>query len=161
MPSQVTLHVLYQLISRGGGLLRQIFNVGCYLRNVLILNLNLIYEKLDWNRKWLVDFNAGKTQLVLFDWSNNTGAIDVKMNGSVKMNHLLRCWDWLSLLNLIGALTLSLLIKLPPTKLEPWYVLRNFFLLGLLCISINLPYTHAWNTVTTSGLLPIVATSNC
>ena len=32
-----------------------------------MLNLNLIYEKLDWDRKWLVDFNAGKTQLVLFD----------------------------------------------------------------------------------------------
>ena len=26
---------------------------------------------------------AGKTQLVSFDWSNNTGAIDVKVNGSV------------------------------------------------------------------------------
>ena len=35
-----------------------------------------------WSRKWLVDFNAGKTQLVLFDWSNDTGAIDVKMDGS-------------------------------------------------------------------------------
>ena len=34
-------------------------------------------------RKWLVDFNAGKTQLVSFDWSNNTGAIDVKMDRSV------------------------------------------------------------------------------
>ena len=34
----------------------------------------------DWGRKWLVDFNAGKTQLVLFDWSKNTGAIDVKMD---------------------------------------------------------------------------------
>ena len=33
--------------------------------------------------KWLTDFNAGKTQLVSFDQSNNTGAIDVKMNGSV------------------------------------------------------------------------------
>ena len=31
---------------------------------------------------WLVDFNAGKTQLVSFDRSNNTGAIDVKMDGS-------------------------------------------------------------------------------
>ena len=30
-----------------------------------------------------VDFNAGKTQLISFDWSNNTGAIDVKMNSSV------------------------------------------------------------------------------
>ena len=40
-------------------------------------------ETVDWGRKWLVDFNAGKTQLVSFDRSNNTGAIDVKMDGSV------------------------------------------------------------------------------
>ena len=32
----------------------------------------------DWGRKWLDD-----SQLVSFDRSNNTGAIDVKMNGSV------------------------------------------------------------------------------
>ena len=38
---------------------------------------------MDWGRKLLVDFNAGKTQLVLFDRSNNTGATDVKMNESV------------------------------------------------------------------------------
>ena len=37
----------------------------------------------DWPRKWLVDFNAGKTQLISFDRSNNTGTIDVKMDGSV------------------------------------------------------------------------------
>ena len=42
-----------------------------------------IRDTVDWGRKWLVDFNAGKTQLVLFDQSNNTGAIDVKMDGSV------------------------------------------------------------------------------
>ena len=40
-------------------------------------------DTVDWGRKWLVDFNAGKTQLVLFDQSKNTGAIDVKMDGSV------------------------------------------------------------------------------
>ena len=40
-------------------------------------------ETVDWGRKWLVDFNAEKTQLVSFDLSNNTGAIDVKMDGSV------------------------------------------------------------------------------
>ena len=34
-------------------------------------------------RKWLVDFDAGKTQLISFDQSNNTGAIDVNMDGSV------------------------------------------------------------------------------
>ena len=38
---------------------------------------------MDWGKKWLVDFNAGKTQLVLFDQSNNNGSIDVKMDGSV------------------------------------------------------------------------------
>ena len=37
----------------------------------------------------------------------------------------------------------------------------KFFLLRLLCISMNLPYAHAWNTVVTSGLVPLVATWNC
>ena len=40
-------------------------------------------DTLDWGKKWLVDFNAGKTQLVLFDWSNNNGSIDMKMDGFV------------------------------------------------------------------------------
>ena len=38
---------------------------------------------MDWGRKWFVDFKAGKTQLVSFDCSNITSAIDVKMDGSV------------------------------------------------------------------------------
>ena len=42
-----------------------------------------LQDTVDWGRKWLVDFKAGKTQLVSFDQSNNTGAIDVKMDGSV------------------------------------------------------------------------------
>ena len=42
-----------------------------------------LQDIVDWSRKWLVDFNAGKTQLVLFDRSNNNGSIDVKMDGSV------------------------------------------------------------------------------
>ena len=42
-----------------------------------------LQDTLDWGRKWLVEFNAGKTQLVLFDQSNNKGAIDVKMGRSV------------------------------------------------------------------------------
>ena len=40
-------------------------------------------DTVDWGKKWLVDFNAGKTQLVLFDQSNNTVTIDMKINGSV------------------------------------------------------------------------------
>ena len=42
-----------------------------------------IQDTVDWGNKWLVDFNAGKTQLVSFDWSNNNGSIDMKMGGSV------------------------------------------------------------------------------
>ena len=38
---------------------------------------------MDWSRKWSVDFNPGKTQLVLFDQPKITGAIDVKIDGSV------------------------------------------------------------------------------
>ena len=66
----------------------------------------------------LFDFNVAKTQLFSLDRSSDTGAIDVKIDGSVlSKNHLLRCWVWLSLLNWIGALTLSLLLKLPPKKI--------------------------------------------
>ena len=39
-------------------------------------------DTVDWGKKWHVDLNAGKTQLVSFDRSKNTGAIDVKMDGS-------------------------------------------------------------------------------
>ena len=38
---------------------------------------------MDWGRRWLVDVNTGKTQLVSFNWSNNTGAIYVKIDRSV------------------------------------------------------------------------------
>ena len=37
---------------------------------------------MDWVKKWLVDFNAGKIEQASFDCSNNTSAIDVKMDGS-------------------------------------------------------------------------------
>ena len=42
-------------------------------------------DTVDWGRKWLFDFNAGKTQLVSFDQSNNTGAIDVKLDSYILM----------------------------------------------------------------------------
>ena len=40
-------------------------------------------DTVDWVKTWVVDFNAGKTQLVLFDQSNNNGSIDVNIDGSV------------------------------------------------------------------------------
>ena len=40
-------------------------------------------DTVNWGKKWLVDFNGGKTQLVSLDQSNNNGSIDVKMGGSI------------------------------------------------------------------------------
>ena len=40
-------------------------------------------DTVDWGRKWLVHFSAGKSVLILLDGSNNTGAIDMKMDRSV------------------------------------------------------------------------------
>ena len=40
-----------------------------------------LQDTVGWGRKWLVDFNAEKTQLVSFDQSKNTGGIDVEMDG--------------------------------------------------------------------------------
>ena len=64
--------------------------------------------------------NADKAQLVSFDQSNNSAAIDMKMDGagleeksSFKMLGLTFSSEW------IGALTLSLLLKLVPRKLVP------------------------------------------
>ena len=41
-----------------------------------------LQDTLDWGKKWLVDFNPEKTQLVSFGRSNNTGSTEVKMDGS-------------------------------------------------------------------------------
>ena len=72
-------------------------------------------DTVDRSREWLFNFSAGKNQLVSFDWSSNTVAIYVKMRGSVleekssfKMLGLSLSLKW------FGALTLSLLLKLPP-----------------------------------------------
>ena len=74
----------------------------------------------------------------------------------LRKNHLLRWCVWPSLLNCTGALTLSLLLKLSPRKLEPKFILWSFVLLRLLCTSIIQPYTHLWNTIVTSGLMPLL-----
>ena len=42
-----------------------------------------LQDTAEWGKKWLVDFNPGKTQLVSLDQSNSTGSIDMKMDGSV------------------------------------------------------------------------------
>ena len=42
-----------------------------------------LQDTFHWGKKWLVDFNAGKTQLVTFDQSYNNDSINMKMDGSV------------------------------------------------------------------------------
>ena len=70
---------------------------------------------MNWGRKYLVDFNTVKTQLVSLDQSNNS-PIDVRMVGYILKE---KSWGSLTLLNRIRALTLAVLLKLPSRKLEP------------------------------------------
>ena len=54
----------------------------------------------DWDKKWIIDFNAGKTQLVSFNLSKRLMLLMWKWIGLfLRKIHLLRCWGWLSLLN--------------------------------------------------------------
>ena len=85
-----------------------------------LLNLNLIYEALrTWVRSALLI-----SVLANLSWLRLTGLITMVlllwkwMDLFLRKNYPLRCWRWPSLLNWIGALTLPLLLKLPPRKLE-------------------------------------------
>ena len=112
-----------------------------------------------WGKKWLVDFNAGKTQLALFYRSD---AIVVKMDGSAleekstfKMMGLTFSSksDW-------GPYIISV-AETASKKIEALNLSISFFLLRLLCISINPRYGYAWKIVVTSGMVSLVATWNC
>ena len=50
-----------------------------------------LQDTVGWGRKWLVDFTAGKTKLVSFDWSYNTGPIYLKLVGLFLRKIFLRC----------------------------------------------------------------------
>ena len=120
-----------------------------------------LQDTVDWGRKKLVDFNAGKTQLVSFDRSKNTGAIDVKMDGSVleekttlKMLGLTFSskLDWDAYVvsiaktasKKIGALIRSMKFFSPEVAL---YLYKSTI--------------QPWNTTVMSGLMLLVATWNC
>ena len=99
---------------------------------------------MDWSQKWLFNFNAGKTSLILFDQSNNTNAIDVKMIESVlKEIHLLRCWglnfsskfDWGSYIISIG--------KTASKKIGALILSLKFLSPEVVLYLYKLPYSHA------------------
>ena len=106
-------------------------------------------DTVNWGRKWLVDFNAGKTQLILVDmcyWCENGWVY-----------HPLRYQGCLFLLNWVEALTLSLLVNLPPRKKEHWFALWNTFLLRLHFNAINLQcgipcFCHVWPSAPSRNL---------
>ena len=118
-------------------------------------------DTVEWGRQWL-DFNFGKTQLVSFDRSNNTAAIDVKIDASVlekksffKMLGLTFSskFDWgFYIISIAKTTSKKIGDLIHPMK--------------LLSLEVNLylyksTITHAWNTVVTSGLVSLVATWNC
>ena len=79
-------------------------------------------------KKWLVIFIAQKTQLLLFDWSNNSGAINVKMDGSVLGAKIIFLYTEIVILLKIIFRLLNYLYKLTLRKLKLWMFLWSFFL---------------------------------
>ena len=115
-----------------------------------LFNLNLIYEIM-----W-----TGVGRGLLISMLEKLNCLFFKQVSLTTLVLLMwvRCWGCLFLLNWTVTIALStLIIKLPPRKFEPWFVLLSFFLLRLLFISINLPYSLAWNTVAMSGLMLLTA----
>ena len=103
---------------------------------------------MDWGRNWLVDFNAGKIQLVLFDRSNNTGAIDVKMDRSVlKENSSFKMLGLTFSSKLDWGSYIIYIAKTVSKKIGALIRSIIFFLLRLLCISLNLTYTWSYHTL--------------
>ena len=117
---------------------------------------------MDWRKKWLLDFSAGKTQLVSFGQSNNTGFIDVKMDGSLleekssfKVLGLTSC----SKLD-CGSYIISI-VKTASKKVRVFIRTMKFLSLEVALYLYKSTIHHVWNTVVTSGLVPVVATWNC
>ena len=117
---------------------------------------------MDWGKKWLVHFNAGKTQLVSFDWSNNNGSIDVKMDGSVleekssfKMLELTfsSTLDWVSYIIYIA--------KAASKKIGVLICFMKFVSPEVALYLLNLSCGHVWNTIIISGLVLLVDSWNC
>ena len=93
----------------------------------------------------------------MLDQSNNNGTVDVKMDGPVPEEK-----SSFKMLGLTFSSKLdwgSYIISIAKTASKKIGALIRSA--RLLSISINLPYSHAWNTVVMSGLVLIVATWNC
>ena len=103
---------------------------------LLSMLMILLWQQLELTSEFESDLQATEdsaggglliSMLEKLNWFHLTGLITLMlmtrkwMGLFLKKNHLLRCWSWMlrSLPNWIGHLTLSLLLSLPPKKLEP------------------------------------------
>ena len=106
-------------------------------------------DTLDWGRKRLVDFNAEKTQLVWFDRFNNTGAINVKMDGSVLQEEL--SFEMLVLSSKLDQGCYIIFIAIGALIPSMNFLFRK--------VALYLYKSAIWPCM--SGLVPLVATCNC
>ena len=82
---------------------------------------------MDCSKRWLVDFSAGKTELFSFDWSNNVGSIDVKIDGSVleKKSSFKMLWLTFSSKLDLGSYVISI-AKTASKKIEVFICVMTF-----------------------------------
>ena len=119
-----------------------------------------LQDTMDWGRKWLVNFNAGKAQLILLDRSNNTGAIDVKIDGLLLTKYHLRCWGVHFYSKLDWGFDIISIAKTASKKIGP-LILSMKFLSPEVAPYLYILCGHAWNTVVMSRLVLLVAAWNC
>ena len=121
-----------------------------------------LQDTVDWGKKWLVDFSAGKTQLVSFDWSNSNGSIDVKMDGSVREEK--SCFKMLGLTfssKLDWGSCIISIAKTASKKIGALIRSMKFLSPEVALYLYESTICHLWNTIVLSGLVPLVATWNC
>ena len=127
----------------------------CVIRHLIcgnnynwLLNLNLIYKKL-WTGagsgllisileklNWFPLARLIKLAILIWKW----------MGLFLEKNNLLWCWSWLCLLNWIGALTLSLLLKLPPRSLDSLHEASFSWGCSLSIRPCMEYYCHVWDS---------------
>ena len=106
-----------------------------------------------------MDFNTEKTQLVSFDWSDNHGAFNMKMDRALfeqKPSFRMLGLSFSSKFN--WASSIFCIVK--PNFMKITVLIRSMKFLSseVKFISMNLPIDLAWNTVVMSGLVPLATT---
>ena len=110
---------------------------------------------------WPFYFNAGKTQLVSFDQSNNTGAIDVKIDASLREGKSsFKVLELTFSSKLYWGFYIISMAKTASKKIGALIHSMKFLFAEVALYLYNLPYDHAWSTVAMARLVLLVATWN-